>query len=355
VVVPVRDISAAPACVRALAAQRYPSDLVEVFIVHGDAPSVQRNRAAALASGEFLYFLDDDSELDPHALAWVLECYREWPDVGAIGGPSVIKRGAPLKVRSFGVAMGSVFGLGPARHRYHPSGLIRAAGENELIGCNLSVRRALFEAHGGFDPRLYPSEENEWMNRLRERGVAMLYHPLAVVTRNPRDNFRQLLVQHLRYGMGRTAHLRLRPEFINVVLLVPLLFVLYLGGLGVALATRQGLPAPRVLLLWLAPLVAYAQFLLSAALFGALTVKRGRLRTFLLLLAVYPIIHLSYGVGSMLGFLRRAPRAAVQPHVRLFCAKRFAEPYPALAGADWLAELEELSEVSPPAVARAAS
>ncbi len=39
----------------------YPAEKLEILIINGYNPSLQRNKAAQIARGERLYFLDDDS------------------------------------------------------------------------------------------------------------------------------------------------------------------------------------------------------------------------------------------------------------------------------------------------------
>ena len=63
----------------------YPVDKLEVLIAEGNQPSRQRNEAAKKASGEILYFLDDDSLPAPSNLKRLVAHYKN-EAVAGVGG-----------------------------------------------------------------------------------------------------------------------------------------------------------------------------------------------------------------------------------------------------------------------------
>lgn len=279
---------------------RYPADKVEVLVAYGTNPSEQRNQAAAEAQGELLHFLDDDSVVEPHLMRAVLDAYHDFPEVDVVGGPALTSPLDSSFQLAAGAAMGSAFGLGPARHRHTPRGLPRYASERDLILCNLNVKRATFAEAGGFDSRLYPNEENELLDRMRERGVRMVHHPLAVVFRSRRGSLAQVLRQHMNYGRGRMEQFFVRPTSIDAVYAAPLGFSLYL-------AAAMLFPSIWMLL----PLVAYAGMAAAAALLSA--VEIGRVSTMLWLLLIYPVMHVAYGLGMLWGLIRVVLRRRRRP------------------------------------------
>jgi len=330
---------------------------IEVLVAVGNNPALQRNLSASCASGEVLYFVDDDSDLDPKALRYLWDTLRERPDVAGVGGPSVSRRGDTCTQRSISAAMASVFGLGPVRHRFFPSGRIRFATENELILCNLAIRKCAWARHEGFDPRLYPNEENEYLNRVQDRGERFLYHPLMIASRSPRRNLRQLIAQNFRYGAGRLAHFRVRPLSINAILLLPSMLVAYLALVAVTTAIGFASHGEITLFsrawwepqLWfLAPLAAYVNLLVAAAVFGALSLRQDRIRAFVTLLLVFPLIHLSYGSGMIVGRFQARPRLRTPPRVQLYRVKEMGTTASRVSthhngsGESWLAHAERL-------------
>ena len=54
--------------------------------------AVSRNKGAKVACGKYLFFLDDDNILEPHALSELLECFGRHPDAGLVAPLSVHKR-----------------------------------------------------------------------------------------------------------------------------------------------------------------------------------------------------------------------------------------------------------------------
>ncbi len=294
VIVPVPPGRQPTVAIEGLRALRAPEGALELLVVEGRNPSAQRNAAAAQARGELLWFLDDDTRLDPRALERALECLEAPEPFACVGGPVMTARGAPPFQKAVGAAMGSVFGLGPARHRHVPYGPVRQATELDLLSANLLMTRAAFEAVGGFDERLYPNEENELLKRMVVTGHRCAYHPLMCAHRARRPHLLGVFWQNLRYGMGRMAHLFQGPRPLELLFLAPLALVL---SLALALAW----PHPVTLL----PPAFYAAVGLAAATMTGLASGRP-LRTFAYLLLIFPTMHLAYGLGSLLGLLRLA-------------------------------------------------
>ncbi len=54
--------------------------------------AVSRNRGAAAAGGEYLFFLDDDNRVDPAVFTELLACFARHPDAGLVAPLAVHKR-----------------------------------------------------------------------------------------------------------------------------------------------------------------------------------------------------------------------------------------------------------------------
>ncbi|HKZ16745.1 MAG TPA: glycosyltransferase, partial [Geobacteraceae bacterium] len=191
--------------VKALDALRnvdYPAAAVEIIVAEGKCPSRQRNMAAAAAGGDILYFLDDDSIVIPEFLLKAVNHFGN-TSVAAVGGPSLTPESDTPLQQAFGLALSSRFGSGGVCNRYRKKGGVRETGDNELILCNLSMRSDVFRAFGGFDERLYPNEENELMDRIRNKGLALVHDPDLAVYRSQRKTFPAFVRQIFGYGKGR--------------------------------------------------------------------------------------------------------------------------------------------------------
>jgi hypothetical protein len=267
----------------------------ELLVAEGSWPSRQRNRAAAEASGEILYFLDDDSLVTSDNLKLLADRFRD-PTVMVVGGPSLTPATDSSLQRGIAAALSSYMGGGGVRHRYQQQGKLRQVDERQLILCNLAVRRSAFMAAGGFDERLYPNEENELLDRLQQQGGKLLHDPELVVWRSQRSTLGAFCRQMFSYGRGRGEQTRIA----GVGSVSPFLPTLFLGYL---------LTLPLVpYSLWRLPLALYLLLLVTTAV-GTGIRRRGITTPFWLLLLV-PLIHICYGAGLALGV--SAPRHGQQ-------------------------------------------
>ena len=293
VIIPVALDHAPDRALAALERVDFPRGNIEILVVRGNQPSRQRNCAAGRARGELLYFLDNDSEVEPRALLEAEAAFRD-PRIAAVGGPVLATQAASTLQRAIHSLFSSPFGVGTVRHRYKRVGTQpRPGNENMLISCNLVVRRAAFEQVGGFDERLFPHEDNELVNRLVEQDFPVLYHPQVVAYRGQRPSLRAYLQQIARDGMGRGRHYALLPRFFDPICLVPVAFVVYLVTVPFVHHPLYAVP----LLLHLSASVASS---VSAAL------RTRSVAVGLLLVGLYPLTHVLYGLFFLLGLLTAA-------------------------------------------------
>ena len=302
VILPRRAEDSSEEAIRAILRSDYPRERLEILEAVGHAPSRQRNQAAAAAHGDIVYFLDNDSLVTPSLFTQVARHYAVASDrIVGVGGPNLTPETDTFLQQLAGYALASPFAHFKMAARYIPLGGLRDAGEQELILCNLSVRRDVFAQAGGFDERLYPNEENELINRLRKRGLRWLYDPAAVIYRSRRASVTGFLRQLCSYGRGRTEQMR-----VEGVSLKSLLFLLPVG----LLAYFALLPVLGTWLGWQAslPLMMYGAGAGLSALIQA-GIQRRKWRLAPLLPVWYLLMHLSYGVGLLRGWFapRRAP------------------------------------------------
>ncbi len=289
----------------------YPLDSIEILVAKGKSPSLQRNEAAARAKGEFLYFLDDDSYIDPDALTAALKYFKQ-KEVAAVGGPALTYDEASHLERYFGAAAGSGFGTGPARARSRITGEPREVRGEELILCNLLMRKDAFLAHSGFNIALYPNEENELLKRLRRRGHRFYYVPEMIVRRPRRKVLGEFVKQMRSYGNGRAQHLLKGFTLQDLIFFVPSLFVLYLFCLPFLSISYS-----------YAPLYAYLFLACGAAIKSA--ARHRDVRFCLALPCLFPVMHIAYGIGILEGLI-------LQKQKSLFSEEILVDPVKALSG-----------------------
>ncbi len=266
----------------------WPPERLELLVAEGTNPSQQRNQAVQQTTGEIIYFLDDDSLVAPDVLRR-LERHFSDPHVIAVGGPSLTPVSDTLLQRAFGAVLSSLLGAGGARNRYRAAGSVRQTTERELILCNLAFRRSTFLVNDGFDERLYPNEENELLDRLRKGGGVLLHDPQLAVERSQRSNIAAFCKQLFRYGRGRAEQTRI-AGYSGLMPFAPLVFLLYL----------LILPLMQSLICW-GPLMAYLAAVSVSAVFAAVREREARL--LLLLPVLFPLLHISNGIGLLAGFM----------------------------------------------------
>jgi cellulose synthase/poly-beta-1,6-N-acetylglucosamine synthase-like glycosyltransferase len=292
IVIPIQP-GLVPQAVERVSRLVWPQGQLELLVAEGTNPSRQRNAAVQQARGEIIYFLDDDALVVPDCLQRIVEQFHD-PQVVAVGGPSLTPAGDSLLQRAIGAALASPIGAGGVRNRYRAVGSVRETSERELILCNLALRRAAFLACGGFDERLYPNEENEFLDRLQADGGRVLHDPQLSVERSQRPSLAAFAKQMFRYGRGRARQTRM-AGCSGVMPFAPLGLLLYL-------ATLPLVTTP----LWRLPLGLYAA---ACLLCGLRTAVKARNPLFALLLpALFPLLHLSNAIGLLAGFLLPLPQ-----------------------------------------------
>ncbi len=174
----------------------------ELLLITGTQPSQQRNLASRRASAPVLYFLDHDSRVRGWTINRLLRAMRG-ERVAAAGGPSLGGSPGGLFNAAVDAVFRSPFGSPLVSSRYTQRGIARDAGEKDLILCNMMVRRGDFLALGGFDPRLYPNEENEFLNRLKDSGGRSIYVPEAGILKPRKYGLGGFIWENFRNGRGR--------------------------------------------------------------------------------------------------------------------------------------------------------
>ena len=75
VIIPAKSEGLMSSALTALKKVKYPIEKIEVIAVYGQSPSKQRNVGIKKSKGKILYFLDNDSKINPWAF---LSPLRHW-------------------------------------------------------------------------------------------------------------------------------------------------------------------------------------------------------------------------------------------------------------------------------------
>lgn len=136
-------------------------------------PATRRNRAASVAEGELLAFLDDDASADRQWLATAAAFLDQRPDVLAVGGPDPAPPDSPVEELISETLLATRWiGSGVACHE-NRRGVFDVRRPSDIALVNLIVRRSAFT---GFDESIgYIGEDTGLLEELMRRG-RVVYH-----------------------------------------------------------------------------------------------------------------------------------------------------------------------------------
>jgi succinoglycan biosynthesis protein ExoA len=257
------------------------------------------NRAIAAGRHPTIVRVDAHSELAPGYTARALEVLAR-VRAANVGGVMRAEGRTPFQ-RAVAHAYNSRVGLGGGA--YHGDG---APGEAESAYLGV-MRRAVVEEVGGFDETIRRGEDWELNLRIRQAGYRVWFDPELAVTYWPRETWGQLVRQFRatgtwrgelvrRFGRRNSARFFAPPALVGALALALLVFSLQLTGVltGTVAAVSS---------LVYAPVVAYALLVLAVA---AAPAPRRPARDRLWTVLVLPSMHVSWGVGFLLGLVRGA-------------------------------------------------
>jgi len=236
---------------QSIADLNYPEDGYEVLIEKGINPSINRNLAIKKSQGDILAFVDDDAHVKSDWLKEADSFFENYPDIDIVGGPQITSPNDRLFARHSGYVFSSFFGAGKMASRYRLGKTNLEADELNLTSCNMFVKKHVFEAISNFEPRLFPNEETEFLQRAVDHGFKLAYSPRLIVYHRRRDTCLAFFKQCFRVGKGRARQDVLTKSKLNVWVAIPLMFLFYvlLAPLLYQLSTLAIVPTAIYLIL----------------------------------------------------------------------------------------------------------
>ncbi len=157
-----------------------------------------------------------------------------------------------------------------------------------------AYRREVFEKAGVFNTNLLRTEDNEMHYRIREAGYKLYCDPDIVSYQYARSDFKKMIKQKYGNGYWVGFTLGICPGCISLFHLVPFAFVL-----GIIFTTVLAIFGfwQLAALMW----AAYGVFVLTGTACTIIN-KKANKYTFTMP-ALFLIMHLSYGIGTMIGII----------------------------------------------------
>lgn len=301
-------------CLESLAAQDYPSDRLEILVYDGEStdstvaiaeefaakhpgwavrPNGRRIQAVGwnlgieAASGEIVGIVSGHSELGPAYVRSAVEALRR-TGADMVGGPVRAIGGTPMG-EAVAIAVSTPFGVGGARHRY----LTKPAVVDTVF---MGVCRRETWLRYPFDEAMVRNQDDEMSYRLLDAGGTIVCDPAIQSIYRNRSTLAGLWHQYFDYGRWKVRVLQAHPRQMRLRHLAPLGLVSTLGvGGGLSL---------------ISPLARRAA-LLEVGLYATATIAaavryedRRRPSSALRLALIYPILHVAYGLGMVVGLMR---------------------------------------------------
>ncbi len=205
--------------------------------------------------------------------------YLEKDECDAVGGP-LIQKGKSETGKAIAYCMSTKFGVGDTEFRTETKKMYVDSVAFAIY------KREIFEKVGLLDEELIRNQDDELHYRINAAGLRILMVPEMACVYYVRDTLRGLFKQYFQYGLYKPLVFKKVRKGIRLRHLIPSLFVLYVFSLPFMIWRP----------FWGIFLVVYIGLTTHFSFNNALNLKQ----KFICLLT-FPTLHLSYGLGFLLG------------------------------------------------------
>lgn len=217
-----------------------------------------------------------------------------------VGGqrPNIIDDSTPWK-ETLLLAESSMFGSSIAPYRNNPG----KTYVNSMF--HAAYRREVFERVGLFNENLARTEDNEMHYRMRKAGFRLLFDPNIISYQHTRNSLGKMLKQKYAngYWIGITAGVC--PKCLSLYHFVPFAFVvaIILSTISLVLLpflkTLHKITEILTIIMW----ALYGMLAVGMSVVAAIGAGRKRNGTCFALPFLFLSLHLSYGIGTLVGFI----------------------------------------------------
>lgn len=317
ILLPIRDeADTIDRCLDAVLGQDYPHERMEVLVADGMSTDGTRRKLAELAEGyAHLQVIDNPGRIvatglnmltarargeilirvDGHCVIapdYVRNCVQRLAagGVDVVGGP-MRSIGETFISDNISVATSSRFGVGYSAFRTE-TGVTKPVDTVPFP----AITRAMIARVGLYDEELVRNQDDEHNYRIRKAGGVVLLANEVRSDYYSRSSLRGLWRQYSQYGYWKVRVMQKHPRQMRPRQFVPFIFVLSL-----ILLTLGALFIPWG---WIALVGFVSAYLLVNLAASILTAARRGWRYLPLLPIAFGTLHLSYGLGFLVGLVR---------------------------------------------------
>lgn len=246
------------------------------------------NTAIKNSIGDIIIRVDAHAEIPFDFISKNVELIKSGEDICGGGRPNIILNPTKWK-ETLLLAESSMFGSSIASYR-------RKTNEKKYVNSLFhgAYRREVFEKCGGFNENLGRTEDNELHYRMRCNGYKLCFSPNIISYQHIRSTLRGMIKQ--KFGNGKWIGLTLTeaPKCLSIFHFIPFTFILsLLGSLALLI---QNICLPLILVLGL---YVFADIVMTVS---AIIGQKFNV-TYILLPVIFPILHISYGIGTLIGII----------------------------------------------------
>ena len=302
-------------CLESVIMNNYPKENLEVLVVDGNSTDATRTIVRKYAAYyPYIRLLDNEKETAPCALnigiknakgeiiarmdahssyekEYISKCikYLEQYNADNVGGAWIsLPRKDSLVGRAIACALSCFFGVGNARYRTGQRGEPRWV-DTVPFGC---FKKDIFNEIGYFDESLPRNEDTEFNYRLRKSGGRILLAPDIEIYYYARSALKEICRHIFDNGFKVGSSIRPKQMIFSIRHLIPLMFVLGLVFSTVFFGITGSL------------VIAIPYALCSIYFSSRIAIEKKDIRLIFLMPFVFFLIHFSYGIGSICGFVK---------------------------------------------------
>ncbi|WP_244834593.1 glycosyltransferase family 2 protein [Clostridium sp. BJN0001] len=301
-------------CITSFSNQSYPQNLLKIIVSDGMSTDKTReiikklqkdnsnvilleNKELTAPKGMNLGIRYSDSEIviifGAHAFAdkdFVKESVKAVvkENVGCAGGV-ITTINETNKGAAIAESMSCPFGVGNALFRFADKECYV-----DTVGFG-AYKKEVLNKIGYFDDELVRNQDDELNYRVIKSGAKILLSPKIKSTYYGRSDFKKLWRQYFQYGFWKVRVIQKHKKPAALRHLIPMMFVLFLGPIGILSLIFKLLRIPYLCILSL--------YILLDLIFSIKISLKNKWSYLCYLIVTFPILHLSYGIGFLLGII----------------------------------------------------